>query len=48
MFLSSVLSMMLPVAFFHGADELAAVVVTKDEKRLIDRLVDGDAGRGRR
>ena len=29
---------MLPVAFFHGADEVGAVVVTKDEKRLIDRL----------
>ena len=32
------LSLMLPVAFFHGADEVGAVVVTKDEKRLIDRL----------
>ena len=35
---SSSLSLMLPVAFFHGADDVGAVVVTKDEKRLIDRL----------
>ncbi|HFK1824850.1 TPA: DUF3644 domain-containing protein [Stenotrophomonas maltophilia] len=35
---SNSLSLMLPVAFFHGADEIGAVVVTKDEKRLIDRL----------
>lgn len=35
---SNSLSLMLPVAFFHGADEVGAVVVTKDEKRLIDRL----------
>lgn len=35
---SSSLSLMLPVAFFHGAEEIGAVVVTKDEKRLIDRL----------
>ncbi|NIK40954.1 hypothetical protein FHY12_003279 [Xanthomonas arboricola] len=35
---ASSLSLMLPVAFFHGADEVGAVVVTRDEKRLIDRL----------
>lgn len=35
---STSLSLMLPVAFFHGTDEVGAVVVTKDEKRLIDRL----------
>lgn len=35
---SSSLSLMLPVAFFHGADDVGAVVVTKDEKRLLDRL----------
>lgn len=35
---SNSLSLMLPVAFFHGTDEVGAVVVTKDEKRLIDRL----------
>lgn len=35
---SSSLSLMLPVAFFHGADEVGVVVITKDEKRLIDRL----------
>lgn len=35
---SGSLSLVLPVAFFHGADEVGAVVVTKDEKRLIDRL----------
>lgn len=35
---ASSLSLMLPVAFFHGAEEVGAVVVTKDEKRLIDRL----------
>lgn len=35
---SNSLSLMLPVAFFHGADEVGAVVVTKDEKRLIDKL----------
>lgn len=35
---SSSLSLMLPVAFFHGADEVGAVVITKDEQRLIDRL----------
>lgn len=35
---SSSLSLVLPVAFFHGADEVGAVVITKDEKRLIDRL----------
>ncbi|HHB9417857.1 TPA: DUF3644 domain-containing protein [Stenotrophomonas maltophilia] len=34
----SSLSLMLPVAFFHGAEEVGAVVVTRDEKRLIDRL----------
>lgn len=32
------LSLMLPVAFFHGTDEVGSVVVTRDEKRLIDRL----------
>lgn len=35
---STSLSLMLPVAFFHGADEVGSVVITKDEKRLIDRL----------
>lgn len=35
---SNSLSLVLPVAFFHGADEVGAVVITKDEKRLIDRL----------
>lgn len=35
---SDSLSLALPVAFFHGADEVGAVVITKDEKRLIDRL----------
>jgi len=34
----SSLSLMLPVAFFHGAEEVGSVVVTRDEKRLIDRL----------
>lgn len=34
----SSLSLMLPVAFFHGAEEVGAVVVTRDEKRLINRL----------
>ncbi len=34
----SSLSLMLPVAFFHGIEEVGAVVVTRDEKRLIDRL----------
>jgi len=34
----STLSLMLPVAFFHGAEEVGAVVITRDEKRLIDRL----------
>lgn len=36
--LSTSLSLMLPVAFFNGTDELGSVVITKDEKRLIDRL----------
>jgi hypothetical protein len=35
---STSLSLMLPIAFFHGADDVGAVVVTKDEKRLFDRL----------
>lgn len=37
---ASSLSLVLPVAFFQGTDEIGAVVVTKDEKRLIDRLQD--------
>lgn len=32
------LSLVLPIAFFYGSNEVGSVVVTKDEKRLIDRL----------
>lgn len=35
---STSLSLVLPVAFFNGSNEVGSVVITKDEKRLIDRL----------